>query len=393
MTSSSRLPSNLTINATTRALAALRERGIPVLDLTESNPTRVGLEYPVDLLTPLSSPEALLYDPQPLGLPVAREAVSLDFKRRNQAVAPERIALTASTSEAYALLFKLLCDAGDSVLVPRPSYPLFEHLSVLESVVAKPYRLDAQAAWRIDFDDLESQIDDSTRAVLVVSPNNPTGSFLHRDDLETLATVCASRDLVLIGDEVFTDYQLEDALPSASVLAAPGVVCCSLGGLSKSVGLPQLKLGWIAFGGPDAQVSAMMSAYEIVADAYLSVSTPVQVALPSLLRRGSVVRRQIQDRIARNLPMLRQAVRQAPSISVLDVGGGWSAILKVPAFRSEEQLVLDLLVNDHVLVYPGFFFDFENEAYLVVSLIVEPDTFDRGVSRVLARASQPDRQH
>ena len=393
MTSSSRLPPNLTINPTTRTVSALRERGIPVLDLTESNPTRVGLDYPADLLAPLAASTSLVYDPQPLGLEVAREAASLDFKRRGLVVPPDRIALTASTSEAYALLFKLLCDAGDSVLVPRPSYPLFEHLTVLESVVAKPYRLEPDAGWRIDFHDLESSVDDTTRAVLVVSPNNPTGSFLHHHDLDTLAAVCAARDLVLIGDEVFADYQLESAPALASVLAAPGVVSCSLGGLSKSVGLPQLKLGWIAFGGPDIQVATLMSAYEIVADAYLSVSTPVQVALAPLLDRGSSIRRQIQDRIARNLAMLRQVVMQVPSVSVLDVGGGWSAVLKVPAFRSEEQLVLDLLVNDHVLVHPGYFFDFEAEAYLVVSLIVEPNAFDRGVDRVLARASQPDRQH
>ena len=392
MPSSSRLPSNLAINATTRTLEALRSRGISVLDLTESNPTRVGLNYPLDLLAPLSSAAALIYDPQPLGLRVAREAVAADFARRGLNVSPERIALTASTSEAYALLFKLLCDAGDSVLVPRPSYPLFEHLTVLESVVARPYRLEPAAAWRIDLHDLESSIDDQTRAILVVSPNNPTGSFLHSDDRDALASICASRDLVLIGDEVFADYRLDAATALPTILATPDVVSCSLGGLSKSVGLPQLKLGWIAFGGSDAHVEALMRAYEIVADAYLSVSTPVQVAVPELLERGASIREQIRRRIDRNLKALRKAAALVPSISVLDVAGGWSAVLEVPAFRSEEQLVLDLLVNDHTLVHPGYFFDFEAEAYLVVSLIVEPDIFDRGVERVLARASRPD-QH
>ena len=349
MPSSSRLPSNLAINATTRTLEALRSRGISVLDLTESNPTRVGLNYPLDLLAPLSSAAALIYDPQPLGLRVAREAVAADFARRGLNVSPERIALTASTSEAYALLFKLLCDAGDSVLVPRPSYPLFEHLTVLESVVARPYRLEPAAAWRIDLHDLESSIDDQTRAILVVSPNNPTGSFLHSDDRDALASICASRDLVLIGDEVFADYRLDAATALPTILATPDVVSCSLGGLSKSVGLPQLKLGWIAFGGSDAHVEALMRAYEIVADAYLSVSTPVQVAVPELLERGASIREQIRRRIDRNLKALRKAAALVPSISVLDVAGGWSAVLEVPAFRSEEQLVLDLLVNDHTL--------------------------------------------
>ena len=392
MPSSSRLPSNLAINATTRALEGLKARGIAVLDLTESNPTRVGLDYPADLLAPLSSSAALTYDPQPFGLPAARYAVSSDFKRRGLSVPPERIALTASTSEAYALLFKLLCDAGDSVLVPRPSYPLFEHLTVLESVVARPYRLEAHADWRIDFDDLESSIDDQTRAILVVSPNNPTGSFLHDHDRDALASACASRDLVLIGDEVFADYRLDAARSPSSVLETSDVVSCSLGGLSKSVGLPQLKLGWIAFGGPAAHVEGLMRAYEIVADAYLSVATPVQIALRSLLERGASIRDQISGRIARNLAALRKAAALVPSISLLQVGGGWSAVLKVPAFRSEEQLVLDLMVNDHVLVHPGYFFDFEAEAYVVVSLLVEPNLFDRGVERVLARASRPD-QH
>ncbi len=389
---SSRLPSNLTLNATTRTLATLRERGVAIIDLTESNPTRVGLRYPSDLLEPLSGPASLLYDPQPLGLPTAREAVSQDFARRGLTVPAERIALTASTSEAYSLLFKLLCDAGDSVLVPHPSYPLFEHLTVLEAVVAKPYRLEHHGTWRIDLDDLESSVDEETRAVLVVSPNNPTGSFLHERDLEALAALCASRDLMLIGDEVFADYRLERTAAAPSVLMATDVLTCSLGGLSKSVGLPQLKLGWIAFGGPTSRVAPLMAQYEIVADSYLSVSTPVQVALPSLLDRGASIRAQIQTRLERNLASLRQAVREVPSISVLEVEGGWSAVLKVPAFRTEEQLVLSALADDHVLVHPGYFFDFEHEAYLVVSLIVEPDVFDRGVARILARAAQPDQK-
>ena len=389
---SSRLPSNLTLNATTRALAALRERGVTVTDLTESNPTRVGLQYPADLLEPLSDPYSLLYDPQPLGLPAAREAVAGDFERRGLTVSPERIGLTASTSEAYSLLFKLLCAAGDSVLVPRPSYPLFEHLTVLESIVAKPYRLEHHGAWRIDFDDLESSVDDTTRAVLVVSPNNPTGSFLHEDDLMALAALCATKDLMLIGDEVFADYRLERSTPPASVLTSTEVLSCSLGGLSKSVGLPQLKLSWIVFGGPASRVAPLMASYEIVADSYLSVSTPVQVALPSLLDRGASIRRQIQARLERNLASLRRALSDVPSVSALEVEGGWSAVLKLPAFRTEEQLVLGLLADDHVLTHPGYFYDFEREAYLVVSLLVRPEVFDRGVTRILARAAQPDQK-
>jgi aspartate/methionine/tyrosine aminotransferase len=385
---SSRLPSDLSPNATARALDELRRRGVPVVDLTVSNPTRVGLNYPPDLLTPLGSPRALVYDPQPLGLWSAREAVSADFARRGLSVAPDRIGLTASTSEAYALLFKLLCDAGDGVLVPQPSYPLFEHLTVLESVIARPYRLEYHGGWRIDVDHLRSAVDDLTRAVLIVSPNNPTGSFLHHDDLVAVAELCASQDMALIGDEVFADFPLDAAPHAVSALAATDVVACSLGGLSKSVGLPQLKLGWIAFGGPPDRVAATLSAYEVVADTYLSASTPVQIAVSSLLQRGAAIRTQIQTRIRRNLDALREAVSRSPSVSVLGVEGGWSAVLQVPAYRSEEALVLELLVEDRVLVHPGYFFDFESEAYLVVSLLAEPATFDRGADCVLARASR-----
>jgi aspartate/methionine/tyrosine aminotransferase len=386
---SARLPADLSLNATTRTLAALRQRGVPIADLTETNPTRVGLSYPPDLLTPLASPHALVYDPDPLGMRSARAAVSADFARRGLRVPEDLIALTASSSEAYALLFKLLCDPGDAILVPQPSYPLFEHLTALESVVARPYRLAYHGSWRIDVDHLRAAVDGRTRAVLIVSPNNPTGSFLHVDDLVAVAKLCGERDLMLIGDEVFTDYRLDDTPHAASVLAAPDVIACSLGGLSKSVGLPQLKLGWIGFAGPSDRVQDILSMYELIADTYLSVSTPVQAALPVLLDRGAAIRLQIQERVARNLRALRAAVAVMPSISLLNVEGGWSAVLQVPSFRSEENLVLELLTDDHVLVHPGFFFDFAREAYVVVSLLTEPVIFDGAIARVLARAAQP----
>jgi alanine-synthesizing transaminase len=380
---------DLSINTTTRTLEALRRRGIDILDLTVSNPTKVGLDYPADLLAPLASPEALSYDPQPMGLRSAREAVAADFARRGLVVPPEHIALTASTSEAYAWLFKLLCDPGDVVLIPQPSYPLFEHLTTLESVTARPYRLDPHSGWRIDLDSLASGIDERTRAVLVVSPNNPTGSFLHEEDLHRLDEVCAARNLMLIGDEVFADFPLVEVPTARSVMHAPAATVCSLGGLSKTVGLPQIKLGWIGFGGPSSKLEELMPAYELVADTFLSVSTPAQIALPHLLARGSEVRRQIQTRIERNLRYLVEAVRATPAISLLPVEGGWSATLQVPSYRSEEALVIELLTADHVLVHPGYFFDFERESFVVISLLVEPDLFDRGVARLLARASEP----
>ena len=384
----SRLRFDLSVNSTTRALDALRRRGIDVIDLTISNPTHVGLHYPEDLLTSLASPRALDYNPHPLGLRTAREAVVSDFERRRINVDVARIGLTASTSEAYAWLFKLLCDAGDNVLVPRPSYPLFDHLTGLESVTARPYRLEYHGSWRIDLDHLHASIDDRTRAVLIVSPNNPTGSFVHADDLSTIDRLCAARNIAIIGDEVFADFALLDAPQAPSVMSAPQAVVFSLGGLSKTIGLPQVKLGWIAFGGPSATLDPVMAAYELIADTYLSVSTPVQTALPDLLSRGEAIRAQIQSRLKRNLSALRTMVGATPSVSLLNVEGGWSAILQVPAYRSEEALVLELLTADHVLVHPGFFYDFEREAFVVISLLAAPEHFDRAVPRVLARASQ-----
>lgn len=380
---------DLSINTTTRTLDALRRRGIDILDLTVSNPTKVGLEYPDDLLAPLASPEALSYDPQPMGLRSARDAVTADFARRGLTVPSEHIALTASTSEAYAWLFKLLCDPGDVVLIPQPSYPLFEHLTTLESVSARPYRLDFHSGWRIDLDSLVSGIDERTRAVLVVSPNNPTGSFLHQEDLQRLDEVCAARNLMLIGDEVFADFPLAQVPNARSVMEARAATVCSLGGLSKTVGLPQIKLGWIGFGGPSSKLEELMPAYELVADTFLSVSTPAQIALPHLLARAAGVRRQIQTRIARNLQHLQEAVRATPAISLLPVEGGWSATLQVPSYRSEEALVIELLTADHVLVHPGYFFDFERESFVIISLLVEPSVFDRGVARLLTRATEP----
>lgn len=386
---SSRLPRNLEPNALARLLQSKRRAGASIVDLTESNPTRAGFSYPADLLAPLADARALDYDPQPLGLWSARAAVAADFRRRGIVLSADRVALTSSTSEAYAMLFKLLCDAGDAVLVPRPSYPLFEHLTQMEAVTAVPYSLEFHGAWRIDLDSVRAAADDRVRAILIVSPNNPTGSFLHRDDLDALADLAAARNLPLIGDEVFADYRLDPAAASTHVLAASEVLAFSLGGLSKSAGLPQLKLGWIGFGGPSAQVDNAIAAYEIVADTYLSVSTPVQAAAAELIERGALIRAQILARVKRNLDSLRAHAASFPAVAVLPVEGGWSAVLQVPSVVSEESLILDLLETVDVLVHPGYFFDFPREAFIVVSLLVEPGLFDMAIARVLPRLAGP----
>ena len=383
---SSRIASDLAPNRLSAAVARLRQGGIAFDDLTESNPTRVGLNYPARLLDSISAPAGLNYDPRPFGLASARDAVAGDFRRRGMRVPRNRIVLTASTSEAYSLLFKLLCDPGDEVLVPVPSYPLFEYLAALDAVHARPYALDYQGSWSVDVDGLKRATTDRTRAVVVVNPNNPTGSYLKRAELDELAAHCRAHGLALIGDEVFAEYVLDADPPrTTSVLAQHQALTFSLGGLSKSLGLPQMKLGWIAVAGPDDLVRPALERLELICDTYLSVATPVQVGLPALLAEGASVRTEIRDRVTRNYRALLQQAPRCPAVSVLPAEGGWSAVLQVPAMQSEESLVLQLLEHERVLVHPGYFFDFPREAFLVVSLLPRPEAFDRAVDRVFAR--------
>jgi alanine-synthesizing transaminase len=402
---STRVPAVLTPNRLTTRLAALRAAGKTVLDLTESNPTRAGIDYPAGLLAPLADPAGLRYDPSARGLLVARQAVAIDALRHGIDLDPARIVLTASTSEAYGFLFKLLCDPGDEVLVPRPSYPLFEHLSSLDGVRAVPYTLDYYGRWSIDVDTLAGAVTSRTRAILVVSPNNPTGSCLSAAELDALGALCEQHGLALIGDEVFAEYTLKDAGGSPrsvaagaaggrrhlSVLSQQRALTFGLGGLSKSIGLPQVKLGWIGIGGPDALVAAALDRLDLIADTYLSVSTPVQLAAPLLIERGHELRTQIQMRIEGNLRALERAVSRAPGCTLLYPEAGWTAVLRVPATRAEEDLVLDLLQEDRVLIMPGYFYDFPREAYLVVSLLPDPAVFNEAVARVLARAEAEPR--
>ena len=377
---SSRLPENLYPNR----MALARERLRSFIDLTESNPTRAGFAYPPSLLSALTADQGLTYEPAPLGLPVARQAVATDYGRRGVLVPADRIVITAGTSEAYSLLFKLLCDPGDSVLVPRPSYPLFEHLTRLDAVEVSHYELDYHGSWRIDVDSMARAVTARTRGVLLVSPNNPTGSVVTPDELSAVGSLCSGQGLALIGDEVFADYPLQDGPAAASVLTQPAGLTFGLGGLSKTVGLPQVKLGWIAVGGPEDRVQPALQRLEVICDAYLSVSTPVQWATPQLFQRGASVREQIQVRIRTNYKHLIEAVRAHPSCSLLDVEAGWYAVIQVPATLGEEALVLDLLERRGVLVHPGYFFDFPREAFLVVSLLPSVSDFQVGLDRLLS---------
>ena len=380
-----RLP-DLRPNRLSTARKTLENLGISLLDLTESNPTRAGLAYPPDLLAPLADPRGLAYAPDPRGLASARAAAAGELARHGASVPADRIVLTASTSEAYAFLFKRLCEPGDEVLVPVPSYPLFELLSRLEAVTAVPYPLDAHGGWSYDVEAIAARVTPRTRAVVVVSPNNPTGTVLTTADARTLSALCASRGLVLVADEVFADYRVEGAPGPACILADTECLAVSLGGLSKAVGLPQLKLAWMAIGGPPAEVDAFVAGLELVADTFLSVGTPVQAALPALLDRGVVVRDQIRRRLAQNLDAVRRHLAVCPEIQLLQPAGGWTAALRVPATRSEEALALDLLERHRVVVQPGYFYDFPTEAWLIVSLLVVPDVFARGLERIVAAA-------
>lgn len=383
---SSRTPADLAPNALTAALSARRARGGTLLDLTESNPTRAGLAAPAALLAPLASPASVAYDPRPFGLPAAREAVAAEYRRAGVEIAPDRVVLTASTSEAYSFLFKLLCDPGDEVLVPVPSYPLFDYLTRLDGVAARPYPLDYHGTWSIDLEATERALTRRTRAILLVSPNNPTGSLLRRGDLARLSGLAAAGSLALVGDEVFADYLLEPAADACRVLDQQEALTFALGGLSKSVGLPQLKLGWMAVGGPARLCVQALARLEVIGDAYLSVSTPVQHATGPLLATGRAVREAIAERVRTNLHTLQAAAGGSPC-SVLRTEGGWSAVMRVPATRPEEEMVLALLEREGVLVHPGYFFDFPREAYLVLSLLPDPAVFSEGVSRLIAHLS------
>jgi aspartate/methionine/tyrosine aminotransferase len=370
-------------NRLTRALAARRSSGQPVFDLTESNPTHARLEYPSGFVSALSDPALLSYDPAPAGLPVAREAVCAYYGARGISVSADRIVLTASTSEAYAYLFKLLADPGDEVLVPRPSYPLFEYLATMESVEARAYPLAYHGTWGIDLPSIEAAVTSNTRAIVLVNPNNPTGSFVKRAELAALVDLCRGRGLALISDEVFSDYAFgPDPERVTTVADVDGCLTFAMSGLSKAAGLPQMKLGWLTVNGPAPLREEALAKLEWIADTYLSVSTPVQCAAARLLAAGEDVQRQIRDRAVANLAFARSIVEGSPA-NLLHVEGGWYITLHVPRTRSEEEWALLLLEKEGVLVQPGFFYDFQTEPYLVVSLLTAPPIFHEGLTRLL----------
>jgi aspartate/methionine/tyrosine aminotransferase len=333
------------------------------------------------------------YAPNPRGALSARCAVADYYRRRGLHVDPDRIVLTASTSEAYAMLFKMLADPGEAILIPRPSYPLFDHLATLEGVRPVGYRIDFDGSrWGIDLPSLEQAAAAGARAVALVNPNNPTGSALTPQERVALDAFCARCDLPIIADEVFWDYRFEGGAGVVSTLDAIGeperrteALTFTLGGLSKACGLPQMKLGWIVVGGPEGAVAEALERLEFIADCYLSVGAPVQSAAARLLELGETIRSAILERITANRASLERALTADSPCRLLPADGGWYAVVQVPAIASEEDLALQLLDRDDVLVHPGYFFDFAREAYLIVSLLPDPVRLREGLRRILAR--------
>jgi alanine-synthesizing transaminase len=361
---SRRLPHEIRPNALTELLQAKRQSGARILDLTESNPTHSGIEYPAGFLSSLAAEAAARYEPEPFGLRAAREVIAREYGAH-----VDRVIMTASTSEAYSWLFKLLCDPGDEVLVPRPSYPLFDYLAALESATVRHYGLFYDHGWCIDFHTIEGAINDRTRAIVLVNPNNPTGHFLRRHELAHLTAF----GLPIIADEVFRDYQLQPAPDSVLTMQnVDDVPVFTLNGLSKTVGLPQMKLAWMIANGRPDQIRGALGRLEIIADTYLSAGTPVQCALASLLELREPVQRQIIDRLRVNVETLRGS-----GLRSLDVEAGWYAIV-----AHEDDAEIRLLRDRNVLVQPGYFYDFESSGYIVVSLLTPTDVFTEGIGRL-----------
>lgn len=365
-------------NALTVAVRAARQRS-DFIDLTVSNPTTAGLPYDAAEITrALAAPEALVYEPDALGLPSARDTIASEV-----GTSASRIAITASTSEAYAVLFKMLCDPGEQVLVPVPSYPLLSWLGSFEGIDLGTYPLDYAGRWHVDLDALRRAVTPRTRAIVVVNPNNPTGSYLSDSELDGILDL----GLPVISDEVFAPYRFGPSAPNDSLLRAKRGLVFALSGLSKLALLPQMKLGWIACGGDEALASAAMSRLDIVLDAYLSVGAPVQHALPVLLRAAATTRTAVRDRTAKNLAHLREALHGS-AITLLDVEGGWYATLRIPATHTEETWALTLAHEDAVYVHPGYFFDMPRGAHLVVSMLTSESSFREGISRIVARVAR-----
>src|SRR6202795_989087 len=375
----------LTRNRLTEAVEEVRSNGGGVLDLTVSNPTRVGLHYDEPLiLESLASPHAMDYDPQPKGLPGARAAIAAYYQtvHRLHHFDPDRLVLTTSTSEGYSFVFRLLCNPGDELLVPKPSYPLFEFLADLQDVKLIPYPLIYDHGWQMDFPSLEKAVTKRTRGVVVVHPNNPTGSFVNPREQQQLNDFCSEHELAIIADEVFLDYDHNRA-PQQSFAANQDILTFTLSGISKIAALPQMKVAWIVTSGSQSKVDAAQARLEVIADTFLSMNAPIQWALPALLQQRQGIQQQLLDRVLANLAELDRQLPTQKDCERLRVEAGWYVVLRVPVTQTDEELAIDLLRRESVLVHPGHFYDFPADGYLVLSLITDKVEFAEAIARVL----------
>ena len=372
-------------NRFTQAQQELRAGGQEIIDLTVSNPTRAELHYDEEaIMQALIQPDALDYDPDPKGMLSARQAVTDYYRKQHEEfdVSPETVVLTTSTSEGYSYVFRLLCNPADEILVPKPSYPLFEFLAGLQDVKLVPYPLLYDHGWQIDFPSLYKAVNHRTRAVVVVHPNNPTGSYVSGTEREELNRFCREYELPLIADEVFLDYAHDGAV-RASFAGNESVLTLTLSGLSKISGLPQMKVAWIVTGGPQEQANEALARLEVIADTFLSMNAPLQLATPVLLEQRKNIQPLLLDRVRANLEELDRRLTKQRTCQRLAVEGGWYAVLRVPVMQSDEELAIDILRKVNVLVHPGHFYDFAGDGYLVLSLITPPESFRQGVGSVL----------
>jgi len=374
---------NMLPNHLSDVAEAKRLRGEIITDLTESNPTRCGISYPEkEILSALSDKSSLLYQPEPRGLLHARKAIADYYTTIGAALSPEDIMLTSSTSEAYSFLFTLLCNAGDEIIVPRPSYPLFDYLCQLNDVALRHYDLEYDGEWHINFESVESACTSSTRAIVLVHPNNPTGSYLKQKEFERVCTVAAEHRCALIADEVFGPYTLSSDTHQASILISPvSSLFFSLNGISKLLGLPQLKLSWIIVRGNSQQAYEALSRLDIIADTFLSVNTPAQAALPILLQQSNFIGEQIRTRIRSNFQLLKKIIADSRA-TVFRAEGGWYGILQLPQFHSDEAWSVELLRQRNILVHPGHFFDMKQKSCIVLSLLLPPDSFSSALTQI-----------
>jgi alanine-synthesizing transaminase len=374
----------LSPNRFTQALETIRVSGTKLLDLSVSNPTECGLQYDAGaILSAFQNPNALSYDPQPKGLLAAREEVARYYLHDHHvSVDPESIILTTSTSEAYSYVFRLLCNPRDEVLVPKPSYPLFDFLADLQDVTLVPYSLEYAHGWMVDFQSITRALSERTRAILLVHPNNPTGSYLRAEEVQQLNDLCRERNLALIVDEVFLDYSLAGVSPK-TLTANLDALTFTLSGLSKIAALPQMKVAWVVTTGPGSLLRPALGRLEVIADTYLSLNAPTQWAVHALFKQRHSLQPQLSQRIRENRASLQKLISSQPACELLDADAGWYAVLRVPARGSDEDVVIDLLQKQNVVVHPGHFYDFPKDGFLVLSLITPTEIFHEGISRVL----------